>query len=249
MPIGATVTVSVPQVPDQRKEGRLQVGPGTIQTWPNWLAIAFTRVQEAYLARQRIVTESANGIDPTTGRLINEEYQASLQAISAAVFALDAFYGVLDGMITIPETERAARTQRGVGRAIWVADAIIRATARMPNSVRKDIRKNIRIAFKVRNLAVHPPYAPEPFAIHPALQDVLVPQRWIDYSFEPSMKIVTWTVEAMSWAINHPQSQNSSLAAWAPIASKLLHPIIDPFTTLDANSPLRLALRPSASRR
>lgn len=246
MPIGATATatLSMHQAPDQRKEWRFQVGAGTMQTWPYWLSIAFTRVQEAYLVRQRIVTASANGIDPTAGTLIGEEYQASLQAISAAVFALDAFYGVLDGMISIPETEKAARTRRGDGRAIWVADAIIRATARMPNNVRRDIKRNIHIAFKARDRAVHPLHAPEPFDIHPALQDVLVPQRWIDYSFEPSMKITSWTVEAMSWVINHPQPRNSSLTAWAPMASKLLHPVIDPFTTLDVNSPLRLRQMP-----
>ncbi len=152
MPLGGTVTVSVPPAPDRHKEFKLQVGSGTIQTWPNWLAIALTRVQEVYLARQRIVAVSANEIDPTMGRLIGEEYQASLQTISAAVFALDAFYGVLDGMIHIPDTERAARTQRRDGRAIWVADAIIRATGRMPNDVRKNLKKNIHRAFKVVTL-------------------------------------------------------------------------------------------------
>jgi hypothetical protein len=68
-----------------------------------------------------------------------EEYQAGMQAISSAVFAVDALYGVIAGMITVPEAEIARRKQRNDGRAVWVADAIIRASARMPNDVRKAV--------------------------------------------------------------------------------------------------------------
>jgi len=65
--------------------------------------------------------------------LLIEEYQAGLQAISSAVFSLDAMYGVISRMIDVPEAEIARRKQKNDGRAVWVADAIIRASARMPN--------------------------------------------------------------------------------------------------------------------
>jgi len=95
-----------------------------------------------------------------------EEYQAGMQAISSAVFA-DALYGVIAGMITVPEAEIARRKQRNDGRAVWVADAIIRASARMPNDVRKAVTQSIHKAYRARDLAVHPPHVQEPYAGRP----------------------------------------------------------------------------------
>jgi hypothetical protein len=54
------------------------------------------------------------------------------------------------------------------------------------------------------------------------------------------MNLIYWCVEAMTWVVDHPQSQNASLAAWAPTASRILHLIVDPFVGLDSSSPLAL---------
>lgn len=173
---------------------RLEVsaGPGSVQTWPNWLAIAFDRLREDNGARQRMTAATTVGGDQAVAYALIEEYQACLQAISAAVFALDAFYGVISGMGTVPETEKAKRIQRKDGRAVWVADAIIRASARMPNEVRKAVTENIHRAYKARDLAVHPPHVPEQLVVHPQLNNAQVPKRYIDYSFETSMELAYW---------------------------------------------------------
>jgi len=109
------------------------VDGGLLQTWPNWLAIAFSRLQEANSARERLTAATASGVGEAEASLLIEEYQAGLQAISSAVFSLDAMYGVISRMIDVPEAEIARRKQKNDGRAVWVADAIIRASARMPN--------------------------------------------------------------------------------------------------------------------
>lgn len=54
----------------------------------------------------------ADGAGEAAGHMLIEEYRACLQAISAAVFALDAFYGVIAGMVPVPGAEKAARKRR-----------------------------------------------------------------------------------------------------------------------------------------
>jgi hypothetical protein len=241
--MGGTVALSASRVRDKDGSVRLQgsVDYGLVQTWPNWLAISFDSLQVAERAWRLIPQVAPGDADAlAAANLLVQEYQASLQTISAAVFALDAFYGVISGMVTVPEQEKVARQTSNAGRAVWVVDAIIRASAGMPNSARQALKVGIHNAYKARDLAVHPAHTPEPMALHPRLEASLVPKRWIDYSFESSMKPIYWCVEAMTWVVDYPQSQITNLAAWAPIASKLLHRIIDPFIELDNSSPLAL---------
>jgi hypothetical protein len=197
--MGGAVTLSASRVRDQDGVLRLEVSVdgGLVQTWPNWLAIAFDRLQEANDAQQRLAATTPGGTGEAQAAVLIEEYQAGLQATSSAVFALDALNGVIFRMITVPEAEIARRKQRNDGRAVWVADAIIRASARMPNDVRKALTENIHRAYMVRDLAVHPPHVQEPYALHPQFPTIRVPKRWIDYNFETSMELARWVVEAM----------------------------------------------------
>jgi len=242
MPTGGVATLSASRVRDQDGVLRLQVNvdTGMVQTWPNWLVIAFSRLQEANSARQRLTQATASGDGEAEASVLIEEYQAGLQAISSTVFALDALYGVITPMIPAPEAEKARRNQRNDGRAVWVADAIIRASARMPNDVRKTLTENIHRAYRARDLAVHPPNVQEPYVLHPQLHNTRVPKRWIDYNFETSMELARSVVEAMIWVIDHPQPRNDALTTWAATASDILHRIVDPFINADPSSPLAL---------
>lgn len=154
MPTGADFTVSASRVCDQNgvPELRVTVDLGSVQTWPDWLTITFARLQEASVARQRMIAATANDVGEAASNALIEEYRACLQATSAAVFALDAFYGVIREFITVPEAEQDARRQRNDGRAVWVADAILRASSRMPNDVRKTTAEKIHNAIRRETL-------------------------------------------------------------------------------------------------
>lgn len=108
-----------------------------------------------------------------------------------------------------------------------MADAIIRASARMPNDVGKTMKASIHAAYKLRDRAVHPPHIQEPFAVHPVL-NAQVPQRYIDYRLETSRVLARSVVEALTSVVDHPQPRNPALTAWAPIASGMLHRIAGP---------------------
>jgi hypothetical protein len=149
MPTGGAVNLSASRVQGKDGSVRLQVSAdhGLVQTWPNWLAISFDSLQVAERACRRLPEVALGGGDVTpTAALLVEEYQASLQTISAAVFALDAFYGVISRMVTISEQEKMARQASNDGRAVWVADAIFRASAGMPNGTRQALKRGIHRA-------------------------------------------------------------------------------------------------------
>jgi len=84
MPTGGAVTLSASRVRGQDGALRLEVSVdgGLVQTWPNWLAIAFDCLQQAKDARQRLATMTAGSANEAHATVLIEEYQAGLQPLS-----------------------------------------------------------------------------------------------------------------------------------------------------------------------
>ena len=204
-----------------------------VQTWPDWLSIAFARLKDVRTARQDMADAGATGDDAAESAALTEEFQASLQAISAAVFGLDGFYGVSRDMVKVP---KAARKAGGVGRAVWVADAIIRAS-RMPNNVRKTMTESVHIAYELRDGAAHPPFTVEPYAIHSGLNQA-VPRFYANYTLELSTGAVGWATEAIMWVVDRPQPRNAAVCDYAKGASDILHAVVDEHLTYNPDAPV-----------
>jgi len=207
-----------------------------VQTWPDWLSIALARLGDVRAARRRLIGAVAAADGAAESEALAEEFQASLQTIAAAVFALDAFYGVICHMINVPKADKLARRQRRAGRAVWVADAIGRAS-RTPNDVRKTMTESVRTAYQLRDDAVHPHFVAEPYAVHPGLNQA-VPQLYAHYTLELSHGAVAWAAEAIMWVVDHPQPRNATVCAFATGASDLLHGVVDEHLTYDPGAPV-----------
>ena len=121
--------------------------------WHVWLELAFGHLQATGDARKRLTAATAAEDHESEGVALADEFSGSLQAILAAVFALDAFYGVIQGMVVVPQAEKEARRRNQVGRYVWVADALNRAS-RMSNLVAHTLRQSIRTAYKAPDGAV-----------------------------------------------------------------------------------------------
>jgi hypothetical protein len=61
------------------------------------------------VARERLAQATDNSDDAAESVALDEEFQGALQTISAAVFSLDAFYGVIQTMVTLDESDKKAR--------------------------------------------------------------------------------------------------------------------------------------------
>jgi hypothetical protein len=205
--------------------------------WQVWLELAFGHLQDTKAARERLTAAAAVGDYEAEGVALAEEFSGSLQAISAAVFALDAFYGVIQSMVVVPEAEKEARRRNRAGRDVWVADAINRAS-RMPSHVARTLRQSIHTAYQARDGAVHPRTVMGDFAWHPAVPNAPVPQLYADYVLEGSASIVPMVTEAMMWVTDRPARRNEAIGAFASVASGILHRVADPHVKIDPASPL-----------
>ncbi len=215
----------------------------SVQTWPDWLAIAFDHLKEAGAARKRLTASTAAQDRDALGKALTQEFKASLQAMTAGAIALDGFYGAIRDMVPIPPAVREERRQKESGRAVWVADTIIRAS-RMPGPVQRTITKGVHTVYKARDTAVHPQVKTGRFAHHPALPGTPVPQLYADFTLEAGQGLIQLVIEAIMWVTDHPQPRNAAITAYAPTASAMLHQTVDHVITIDPRSPL--ARRPSS---
>ena len=184
--------------------------------------------REVKEARSRLVDARETG--EAEWRALADEFQAALQTISASVFALDAFYGVINEMVPpLSASEKDARRRSRAGRAVWVADAIGRAS-RMPNDVRKAMTKSVHMAFELRDGAVHPLHFAEPYATHPGM-NLAVPSFYARYTRETSHGAVSWATEAIMWVVDRPKPSYKALNDYAIGASDLLHNVVDEHLT------------------
>lgn len=215
---------------------------GAIQTWTDWLSIAFARLQDAKNARKRLTAATKKEDESGENAALSEEFQSSLQAISGAVFALDAFYGVIESMIRIPDSVRASRQRNNEGRAVWVSDAIGRAS-RLPNDMRKSVDKNIHAVYRLRDGAVHPSYDSQQFFVHPGLNQG-VHKYYADYTLESTAGVVAAVAEAIMCVTDRPQPRNKAVTEYAPGASTLLHEIVDGHLNYSPSGPFNPAKKP-----
>lgn len=242
VPPGATFTIPAHAIQlsfGQSGESQLQITEvhSSVQTWPDWLGIAFDCLKESSAARKHLTAATAAHDREAESKTLTSEFKASLQTMTASVIALDGFYGAICDMVPVSPAIREERQRKDSGRAVWVADTIIRAS-RMPGTVQKTLTKGIHSAYRARDTAVHPRVQTGRFAHHPALPGASVPQLYADFIVEASRGLVQLTVEAIMWVTDHPQPRNAAITAYAPAASEMLHRIVDPFVTIDPRSPL-----------
>lgn len=209
----------------------------SVQTWPDWLSIAAEHGKAARAARNRLESAVVENDKDAESEALTAEFRGSLQSMTASVIALDGFYGTIQDMVLVSGETREQRKKNRVGRAVWVADAIIQASD-MPNVARKTLTKDIHTAYKARDTAVHPGVKTGRFARHPALPGALVPQLYADFIVEASRGLFRVAVEAIMWVTDHPQLRNAAVTAYAPIASEMLHRVVDPLITINPDSPL-----------
>ena len=122
--------------------------------WPHWLAEA---VEAAVLARRvsaEIPVAVAAGDDFRVDSLLVQELRASMRAITAAAFALDAFYASVKARSPRhPDDEKWAKNRTTRPAQIFET---LRYHLKIKNAGAKEMRRRICELFKFRGWAVHP---------------------------------------------------------------------------------------------
>jgi hypothetical protein len=175
--------------------------------WMTWLQIACEHERDAAEARDRAETVEAVEF----GEAVGQETRAAMVAVSASAHALDAFYGKVRQVGTLPpntwETWERNKTRQW-GRILETLKHcfdIGRHASRWAGA--------LEWLFDLRDSAVHHTSEARPTVLHPTGRSH-VAQETLDYSLEAAQRAVGLAIEVMTTCLESPRPGQSDIKAW-----------------------------------
>jgi hypothetical protein len=194
-------------------DGSVELPPPTLELraemWPHWLASAESSSEAA-----RIAMEDTRGTDdPAFARAVEREFRASLLALTAAAFSLDAFYASV--VARAPPARVVAK-----GRAASVCATFARAFV-MTNAQQQTARKALGQIFGFRNLAVHPPADFSEIVTHP-VYGLGMERRFVIFRLENAVTSRGVAHRLIWLCLHRARRKYPELVAWADKATSMI---------------------------
>jgi hypothetical protein len=178
----------------------------------HWLRISEQEAERAQRARN--VAEGATDRDGQEfNDALDDEFRASLLAVAAAAFAIDAFYA--SAIHQAPETRVVSRT-----RDASIFETLKRGFA-LTGRQQKALRKPIRALFRARDEAVHPPTRWAVPISHPAFKVGMDP-KLVAYRAEVGREAATLAQQIIWTCLQVPKQRFPELTAWATELSAMV---------------------------
>jgi hypothetical protein len=175
--------------------------------WSAWMKTAIEQAQRARQARGRLASYSWSPEQSPTAEwiaMLEQEFQASLVAVTASALALDALYGA-----AISEQLRGSGSKRP-RRAGKIYESLKHAFDTGP--VNEHWADEFKWLFARRDASVHPEEKPQPSDRHPLGMN-LSPE-YVQYSVEPAERAVAFALSVLRRCIDFPRTGNQESAAW-----------------------------------
>jgi hypothetical protein len=188
-----------------------------LDVWPFWLDVALEHAASAVRARSRLealaLRSGTDTLEKHHADPLVRECKAGMVAISAAAFALDNFYAVVQ-----PFCPGFAELRKEFERAGTARHAQISETLRRTFQVRaKEVRRlgaTIEEIFKYRNWAVHPPAEfREP--VRHDLFNVGVEWRFVAFRATNAVAVTRNSTSLIDQCVNSPRRNNAALVKWS----------------------------------
>jgi len=176
--------------------------------WSTWMKTAIEQAQRARQARGRLASHPRSRDQSPSAEwiaLLEQEFQASLVAVTASALALDALYGA-----AISQQLRGSRSKRAQ-RAGKIHELLKDAFDTGP--VNKYWAAEFKWLFAQRDAAVHPEEKPQPSDRHPLGMN-LSPE-YVQYSVEPAERAVAFALSVLRRCVDFPRTGSQEAAAWA----------------------------------
>lgn len=174
-----------------------------LDVFPDWLDIAKRAAADAETARATAVEAAED--DDAFNSAIGDEFRTSTVAVAAAAFAIDAFYGSV--LQHAPTTKVKAKS-----REASIFETLKRAFS-MTQAQQEQARENLRLLFKLRDNAVHPPADwAEPIK-HPAFNLGMEP-RLVHFRAENALNAQAFARNLISYCLRSPRPTLKDLADW-----------------------------------
>jgi hypothetical protein len=195
--------------------GDAVLGPVTAEvrtdTWHHWLAVATDAAGAAATAHERAV--AAGDDNDAFGEALEQEFRASMTAVAAAAFALDAFYG--STVAHVPDAKVRCTT-----RAATILETFKRAYEMKPPAG-ESARRLLWDLFRFRHQAVHPPAEfVEPVA-HPEYGRGMEP-RFVMFRAENAIRSRDGAHLIIWHCLHNPCKAHAALVEWCDAVKTLV---------------------------
>jgi len=172
-------------------------------TFHHWLQIAAQASDDAADARNAAI--EAGDDDEVFNRALEREFRASMIAVAAAAFAVDAFYGSV--LLHAPQTRIDAKSRDGS-----IFETLKHAFS-LSGERQAALREPLRVMFRLRDRAVHPRAAWVAPTRHPVF-NLLMEPRFVEYTVENAVN-AQLLARRLIWAcLQAPKREHIDLAAW-----------------------------------
>lgn len=202
---------------------RIEVGPDGAQSapsptvhlrtdmWPYWLAESIEGAKESASHAEGIPPALEAGDDESIRQLMIRDLRASMRAISAAAFAVDAFYASVKARSPRHPSEAAWREKRTARHA--QVHETLRYHLKIDNTSAREVQHRIKQLFQFRDWAVHPGSSfKEP--IFRADVDALVDWHYSAFRSENAVASTAMTVDMIDRLIPRLANGSEELAGW-----------------------------------
>jgi hypothetical protein len=173
-------------------------------TFDHWLAIARTAGNDAAAARERGVEAPLDSNDEFS-RALEQEYRASMIAIGASAFAVDAFFASV--VEHAPDARVDARP-----RAAQVFETLKRAFA-LTGRQQASLRELLGALSRLRDQAVHPPASWARPVAHPVYGVGMEP-RFVHFRAENALNAQALVQKMIRECMHRPKPKHAALVKW-----------------------------------
>jgi hypothetical protein len=171
--------------------------------WMKWLEIAAEHARIAREARAR--AEQAPAGSPEMGQAFDDELKASLVAVTASAFAIDAWYIAVQPMIPTPQVGKKA------GRDAWVIETLKAGFKLGPAAARWG--SQIKPLYRLRDGVVHHTSIFSEGQPHPTGLSNVAKENAV-YTAEEAVRAVDLAVDVMTHCLATPRSRYPDLVTW-----------------------------------
>ena len=176
--------------------------------WIHWLHVASEHQRAARGAREQTVSLASRAVP--FGDETRAELHASMVGISASAHAIDALYGELQSLVSVPRALVHLGAESHSASSTHLRDAEDRLQAR---SETNSWPSQLKALYDLRDQVVHHKLAHQPPVPHPNGLPVNVAQEMADYCVENVGSAVELAVDVALTAIEAPGQP--AVAEWA----------------------------------
>jgi len=226
---GADLQISGIRI-EVREDGSVHLPPVVpklrTDMWPHWLAEA---VEAAVVARgvsADIPASVAAGDDARVDSVLVRELRTSMRAITAAAFALDAFYASVKARSPQhPDQEKWVKNRTPRPAQIFET---LRYHLKIKNAGAKEMRRRVHELFKFRGWAVHPGSKFREPIMRPEI-DAGLDWHFIVFRAENAVNAVALTVSMLDQLVKTLERGSEDLQKFKDAARRAMDGVLDEY--------------------